>query len=364
MCGASGHLIMDSEHPDQNLMNLRPRRLPGGAQLRTIALLALLSACARQGSGEPRREAPPKVVHVEQAERAVQPVVTEVVGTVRATRSATIAPLIPGTVAEVRVGLGSSVRAGDVLVRLSAREVEARLEQTRAVSEQAARDRARATSLVGQGAISVSDYETAMSQWSVARARQTEASSIAEHRVLRAPFAGVITSKITSVGDTALPGQPLLVLEARSALRLEAQVPETAGEGLAIGDAVPVRIEGLDLEGRLAEVQPASDATTRTRLFKIDLPDTTGLRSGQFGRALLPGRESLTVTVPAGAVMHHGQLESVFVVDSGTARLRLVRSGREWKGRMEISSGLSGGETVAVAGAAGLEDGDRVEEVR
>jgi RND family efflux transporter MFP subunit len=303
---------------------------------------------------------------VTQAERAHRSQLTEVVGTVRASRRATIAPLISGTIAEVRVGLGSSVRAGDVLVRLSAREVEARLEQTRAVSEQAARDRARATSLVGQGAISVADYETAMSQWSVARARQTEASSIAERRVLRAPFAGVITSKVASVGDTALPGQPLLVLEASSALRLEAQVPETIGERLAVDDPLPVRIEGLDrdLEGRLAEVQPASDATTRTRLFKIDLPDTPGLRSGQFGRALLLGRESPTVTVPSEAVVHHGQLESVFVVDSGVARLRLVRSGREWKGRVEISSGLAGGETVAVAGTDALVDGDRVEETR
>jgi RND family efflux transporter MFP subunit len=300
------------------------------------------------------------------AERASRATVTEVVGTVRASRRATIAPLISGTVAEVRVGLGSSVQAGDVLVRLSAREVEARLEQTRAVSEQAARDRTRATNLVGQGAMSVAEYESAMAQWNVARARQTEASTFAERRVLRAPFAGVITSKIASVGDTALPGQPLLVLEARSALRLEAQVPETTGERLAIGDTLPVRIEGLDrdLEGRLAEVQPASDATTRTRLFKIDLPETAGLRSGQFGRALFPGRESLTVTVPSEAVVHHGQLESVFVVDSGIARLRLVRSGREWNGRMEISSGLSGGETVAVAGANQLVDGVRVEEVR
>jgi membrane fusion protein, multidrug efflux system len=334
--------------------------------LRTLAMLGLLSGCAADSSPRHAPSSPSRQVRAVKAERSSHAVLTEVVGTVRATRSATIAPLISGTVAEVRVGLGSSVREGDVLVRLSAREVEARLEQTRAVSEQAARDRARATNLVGQGAISVSDYETAMSQWSVARARQTEASSIAERRVLRAPFAGVITFKIASVGDTALPGQPLLVLEARSALRLEAQVPETTGERLAIGDPLPVRIEGLDrdLEGRLAEVQPASDVTTRTRLFKIDLPDTAGLRSGQFGRALLPGRESLTVTVPSEAVVHRGQLESVFVVDSGIARLRLVRSGRERKGRMEISSGLSGGETVVVAGAAGLVDGDRVEEVR
>jgi RND family efflux transporter MFP subunit len=338
-----------------------PRALPG-----TLALLALLSGCAGESPPRPRRDAAPKVVRITQADRTERPVLTEVAGTVRATRSATIAPLISGTVAEVRVGLGSSVRAGDALVKLSAREVDARLEQTRAVSEQAARDRARATSLVGQGAISVAEYENAMSQWSVARARQAEASSIADRRILRAPFAGVITSKLASVGDTALPGQPLLVLEAPSSLRLEAQVPETAGELLAIGDRLPVEVEGLerDLEGRLAEIQPAADAASRTRLFKIDLPDAPGLRSGQFGRALLTSGQAPTVTIPSEAVVHHGQLESVFVVDSGIARLRLVRSGREWNGRVEISSGLSGGEKVAMAGVAGLVDGDRVEEAR
>ena len=127
-----------------------------------LALPLLLGACAAE-SPPPAGAAPaPRRVALAEAERIERPVLTEVVATVRATRSATLAPLISGTIAEVRVGLGSSVRAGDVLVILSAREVEARLEQTRAVSQQAGRDRARATSLVGQGAISVAEYETAL----------------------------------------------------------------------------------------------------------------------------------------------------------------------------------------------------------
>jgi len=351
---------MSSETADQNPTT--PSRHPG---LQAIALLALLSGCVSEAPAAARQEVPPRRVRIEQTRLTERPVLTEVVGTVRATHSATIAPLISGTVVEVRVGLGSSVRAGDALVKLSAREIEARLDQTRAVSEQAARDRARASSLVGQGAISVAEYETAMSQWNVAQARQAEASSIADRRILRAPFAGVITSKLASVGDTALPGHALLVLEARSALRLEAQVPEATGESLAIGDPVPVQVEGVDhdLEGRLAEIQPAADAASRTRLFKIDLPDMAGLRSGQFGRALLTTGQAPMVTVPSEAVVHHGQLESVFVVDSGIARLRLVRAGRERAGRVEISSGLVGDERVAVA-AAGLVDGERVEEGR
>ena len=333
-----------------------------------LVLLATLLLCAC-AAGSPPSAGPhpaPRRVRVAQAERSNRPLITEVVGTVRATRSATIAPLLGGTVAEIRVGLGSSVRAGEVLVRLSAGDVAARLEQTRLTSAQAERDRNRATLLKEQGAMSVAQFEATLSQWSVARARQAEASSIAERTVLRAPFAGVISAKVASVGDTALPGQPLLVLEMPSALRFEAQVPERAGEDLAVGDRLPVRLEGLnrELDGRIAEIQPASDDATRTRLFKIDLPETPGLRTGRFGRVLVSEGQSLALTVPSEAVVRRGQLETVFVVESGQARLRLVRSGRERNGRLEISSGLSGGESVVLAEAAELVDGQRVEEAR
>ena len=333
---------------------------------RSLALLTLVCSCAGEPPPRPGPSLAPGVVRVGQADRVSRAVLTEVVGTVRATRGATIAPLLSGTVSEVRVGLGSSVRAGDVLVRLSAREVAARLEQTRVVSAQAVRDRDRATTLKEVGAMSVAEYEAAMSQWSIAQARQAEASTIADRTVLRAPFAGVITAKLANVGDTVLPGQALLVLEAPAALRFESQVPETAAGDLAVGDRLPVRLDGLhqSIEGRIAEIQPASNDATRTRLVKIDLPETPGLRSGQFGRVLLSTARSLVVTVPSEALARHGQLETVFVVDSGTARLRLVRSGRERDGRVEISSGLSGGEKVALAGAAVLIDGQRVEEAR
>ncbi|HVP62942.1 MAG TPA: efflux RND transporter periplasmic adaptor subunit [Myxococcaceae bacterium] len=289
---------------------------------------------------------------------------TEVVGTVRAVRSATIAPLISGTVTEVRVGLGSSVPAGEVLVRLSAREIDARLEQTRAVSALAKRDRDRAIALKDSGAISVAQYETAIAEWNVAQAKQAEAGTLADRALLRAPFAGVVTAKLVNVGDTAMPGQALLVMESPGALRFEARVPETAVGALAVGKPVPVHLDGLDhdIEGRIAEIQPASDDATRTRLAKIDLPPTAGVRSGRFGRVLLTTGSSLAVVVPAEAVVRHGQLEVVFVVTSGTARLRLVRTGRERDGRLEIVSGLGGDERVVLAGAADLVDGQRVEE--
>jgi RND family efflux transporter MFP subunit len=328
-------------------------------------MLAVLWGCAGEAR-RPAASAPPRAVEVVQANRSSRSVVTEVMGTVRAVRSATIAPVVSGTVAEVRIGLGSSVRAGEVLVKLSAREIDARLEQTRVLSAQAKRERDRAGVLKTQEAISTAQYEALLSQWSVAEARQAEASTMAEHTVLRAPFAGVVTAKLVNVGDTAMPGQALLVLEAPGALRFEARVPEAAADGLVIGMSMPIRLDGLEheMEGRIAEIEPASDDLTRTRLVKIDLPQTARLRSGRFGRLLLSRGSSLSVTVPAEAVVRHGQLEGVFVVDSGTARLRLVRTGRERDGQVEIASGLAGEEKVVLAGAADLVDGQRVEEAR
>ncbi len=327
-----------------------------------LLLLATAYGCAvepaRAVSAPPRR-----AVHVAKAERTSRSVVTEVVGTVRAVRSSNVAALVSGTVAEVRVGLGSTVRAGEVLVRLSAREIDARLEQARAMATLATPERDRAASLKALGAISTAQYEQAVSQWNVAQAREAEAHAIAQRTLVRAPFAGVVSEKRVNVGDAAMPGQALLVVEAPGAFRFEARVPETIA--LGVGQAIPVRIDGVahDLAGTIAEIQPASDEATRTRLVKVALPTTFEHRSGRFGRLLLGGGSSVAVSIPAQALVRRGQLEGVFVVAAGSARLRLVRAARERAGRLEIASGLVGGEDVVLAQGADLVDGEPVEVV-
>ncbi|HYP97651.1 MAG TPA: efflux RND transporter periplasmic adaptor subunit [Polyangiaceae bacterium] len=352
--------------PSRTSISIARRSVP---PLPVFGLLALFSvACGSARAPVPDRPAAPpaeiRAVPVVRAERSLQATHTEVVGSVRAVREATIVPLLSGTITEVRVGIGTSVRAGEVLVRLSAREVDARLEQARARSVLANRERERSVALKDNGVISGAQYDAAISQWDFAQASQNEAASIADWTTLRAPFSGVITAKLVNTGDTALPGQRLLVLEGQGKFRFEARVPESAGRDLRAGARVPVRLAELEheLTGTITEIQPAADDATRTRLVKIDLPNTAAtVRSGEFGRASFTTGKSFAVTVPAAAVARRGQLETVFVVDSGVARLRLVRLGREHEGRAEIFAGLSGGEAVALSAGAELADGQRVE---
>jgi hypothetical protein len=80
-----------------------------------------------------------------------------------------------------------------------------------------------------------------------------------------------------------------------------------------------------------------------------------------FGRALfaLPARR--ITAIPAASLIERGQLQSVFVVEHGAARSRLVTIGIRTKDAVEVLSGLRAGEQIVAPVPAGLEDGAKVE---
>jgi multidrug efflux pump subunit AcrA (membrane-fusion protein) len=86
-----------------------------------------------------------------------------------------------------------------------------------------------------------------------------------------------------------------------------------------------------------------------------------GLKSGLFGRLRFPVDTKTSVTVPKSAVWERGGVTGVFVIDGqNTARVRLVKTGKTLDGRVEIVSGLSEGETVAVTNVGKLSDAAKV----
>ena len=173
----------------------------------------------------------------------------------------------------------------------------------------------------------------------------------------------MVTAKSVEPGNLAAPGAPLLTIEREGAYRLEASVDESRLPFVKTGQAVEVALDALDrrLAARVSEIVPAVDAASRAYIVKIDLPAMPNLRSGMFGRAWFPMGARQAVTVPAAAVMDRGQLQSVFVVEDGCARNRLVTTGKREADALEVLSGLSAGEKVVSPAASGVADGARVE---
>ena len=87
-----------------------------------------------------------------------------------------------------------------------------------------------------------------------------------------------------------------------------------------------------------------------------------GLRSGFFGRARFPVGQKQILKVPQKAILHRGQLVSVFVVDSSNIlQLRLIKTGRQYGDQFEVLSGLNDGDRIVVEGMERAKEGDRVQ---
>jgi membrane fusion protein (multidrug efflux system) len=306
---------------------------------------------------------PTATVRVQTVESRKRVATEDVVGTVRPKLCSVIEAKISGRIERMLVVPGQAVKAGELLVQLHAAEIQARSDQARAVREQAEREFRRKETLFKDKTISQSEFDVADSQLAVAEASVKEAETLLGYFKVVAPFDGLVTAKRADVGDVAAPGKPLLEMEDPTTLRLEADVPEALMGKLSLGDKLSLRVPaiGAALEGTVGEIAPVADPNSRTFPVKLDLPRTTGLRSGQFGRLAVPVAEVNAIRVPAGAIIVRGQMEIAFVVVNGKAQMRLVKSGKHLEGETEIVSGLNPGEPIVIEGAAQLLDGQPVE---
>jgi len=305
----------------------------------------------------------PAQVHVVIAESSKRALTEEVLGTVRAKLRATLEAKVSGRISSLPVVLGQKVTKDQLLVRLDADEIKARLELAQATLDQAERDWQRISSLFDGQAISRSEYDNAQSRLQVGKAARAEAQAMMGYVEVTAPFEGVITKKWLDVGDLAAPGKPLLDIEVPSALQLEADVPEGIAARVKEGDKLAVKVDSVDGEvlAKLTEMAPSADPVSRTFQVKLDLPGTAGLMAGQFARLLVPVGELHCVSVPSTALVQRGQLEIVFVLANQRAQMRLVKSGRHTDKEVDILSGVEAGEQIIVENPALLIDGQPVE---
>jgi membrane fusion protein (multidrug efflux system) len=301
------------------------------------------------------------------------PVSERASGTLVSARQTAVSSKILARIEAVLVSAGSVVERGDELVRLDARDLEARAREAeeavrsaRAQLELARTEESRVRELFGAGVGTQQALDRAVSALEVATANlQAAEQRLADARValsygsIRSPVAGRVVDRLAEPGDTATPGVPLLRIYDPGALRLEVPVRESLAVRLRPGDALRVTIDALGarFEGRIDEVVPFAEPGARTLLVKVRLPNDPRLFAGMFGRLDVPAGDRRRLLIPREAVARIGQLDFVRVVgEDGRSRRRLVTlgpeepaggpAGSEEAERVEVLSGLSEGERV------------------
>jgi RND family efflux transporter MFP subunit len=294
------------------------------------------------------------------------PLVEESVGTLQSRTRVEVSPQIQATILEITRNAGDRVAAGEVVVRLDPRDLDARVGQAEqaeraaeANNKQAEADYARSRELLARGAVSQQEAENARLRVEVTSASLGEARRALEqariarsYAEIRAPVSGVVIEKNQNAGDVAMPGKPILSLYDPALLRLEAPVRESLAVNLRRGQAVRVRLgpDQRETSGTVDEIVPQADAATRSFLVKVLVSAGEGeFYAGMFGRLLLDVGTERVLVAPAGAIERVGQLEFVTAVTTGGLERRFVQTGRSFGDCIEVLSGLRSGDRVAVA---------------
>jgi len=356
----------------------RARRLSAGAVL-TLAV-GLLGAVAGCGGEEPATREPKDVrATVGEVTRAEIPRTVSATGSLQGENTAQISTRMMGWVTDVMVEEDQSVAKGQPLVRIDDTDLQARkhqaeasIREARAVLDNAETNVGRFEQLYADKSVSRSqldDVRTGRDRAAAALARAEAGLREVEVQLsyldIKAPAAGTVARRLVDPGDMASPGQPLLTLEQTGRMKVTAALGERDINDVAAGDTITVEITSLpDAVHRVpvARVVPAANPMSRTYDVEAYVDNPRGrLKSGMFARVLVPVGERTAVLAPRAAVITHGQLTGVWVVDeAGTARLRWIRLGRDRGDRVEVLSGLQGGESVVLEAEQPLVEGDRV----
>lgn len=330
-------------------------------------------------------------------------------GYVTARREATVSSKVTGKVREILIEEGVAVTEGQILARLDdtnsrashelvrAQLAAARagLEETRVRLQDAEKELKRQQQLRAGGAAPQSDHDRAETSALALRARLAQQEgeiAVAERTVdvwrqqledtiIRAPFAGIVTSKNAQPGEMISPMSSggftrtgICTLVDMASLEVEIDVNESFINRVAPGQAVEAALDAYPdwkIPCHVIAIIPTADrqkSTVRVRVGfdRLDpriLPEMSvkvAFRETGEGTPLRPA--GATVLVPKTAVRPDAGRDIVFVVTNGRAERRAVTLGGERAGDVEIVSGLAAGERVALEAPAHLADGTAVRE--
>jgi multidrug efflux pump subunit AcrA (membrane-fusion protein) len=338
-------------------------------------------------------------------------------GTLTAEEQADVSAEVAGRVVATPVERGTLVNEGAELIRISDTEVRAQVQEAEANAAQiqarlafgagasfdidrvpevasakasddlARADFARAKMLTERQLLSAADFdrsrtqaEAARRQYDIARnnaeqqyqsllaaeARLTLARKALTDTVVRAPFTGAVEQRFVSVGDYVSRGTKAVSVVRINPMRVELTVPGQYLASLAPGRTVSLQVDaypGKTFTGKIRYVSPSLKADSRALVIEAVVPNETGdLKPGLFATAQIEQASSTpALLVPSAAIRTITGTSRVYVVSrEGTVEERIVTTGQTSGDLVEVTNGLTRGETIATSNVAQLGDGVRI----
>ncbi|MCA9410038.1 MAG: efflux RND transporter periplasmic adaptor subunit [Candidatus Omnitrophica bacterium] len=387
----------------------RPEKSSSGARgvLVTVILIGLLAAGGVFGWKNWPKTAEVRTIVVQETKSGGERTLLNASGYVTARREATVASKVTGKVIEVMVEEGMEVEAGQVLAKIDSSNVEQSLElaqarlasasqaveETKANLNQAEIDLRRTTALASKGVTADADLDRDRTKVRLNTARlqrQMAEIAVAEREVevwkqqlddtiIRAPFAGIVTTKDAQPGEIISPMSAggsftrtgICTIVDMDSLEIEVDVNESYINRVEKDQPVVATLDSYpdwEIPAKVIAIIPTADrqkATVKVRVAFEEL-DPRILPDMSVKVAFKSGEEETerksTVALPKSAIHQDEGRDIVWVMKEETLERRAVKVDTVMNDQATISAGLGSGEKVVTKGPDEMEEGMRVTE--
>lgn len=353
----------------------------------TVVILAgivamTLPACSSGKKGGQSVSAPIPVKVGTPHQREDQETVSVSGATASPDAPANVSFLVSGKVVQVGPREGDFVRKGQLLAsvdpaeyRLALASATAQVDMARVAFGRAEDEHRRMEMLYDSKSLAPNDYQKFRSAFESAR-QQVEQAVASEKlsrkhladTTLHAPITGFIAKRSVEPGEMASPGRPVFEIVKLDTIEISVGVPETDVHRVRAGQKAGITLPALpgrSFEGAVRLVNVSADPATRTFMTRISVPNQKHeLRIGMIAEAHIRGDRTVKMlTVPVEAIVRDPQGATLVYVHypaQKRAYAKRVETGAMYGNEIEIKRGLTGDESIILAGQERLRDGASV----
>ncbi|MGJ4891781.1 efflux RND transporter periplasmic adaptor subunit [Bradyrhizobium sp. HKCCYLRH3099] len=257
----------------------------------------------------------------------------------------------------------------ELAVRASAAEVSrSQAQLTNATGTEGRQRTLLETDATTKATLESAEQSRAAAQASVIKAQSNLAKAREQlgYAQLKADFAGIVTAVSAEVGQVVSPGQSVVTVARPDIREAVIDVGDDIAGGLQAGTPFTVRLQvdpSVSATGKVREIAPRADATTRTRRIRITLESPPEImRLGTTVTASIDAEQKMVIRLPRSAVLEQNDKRYVWLVDaaSKTVKRQEITVATNEDGSLRVTGGLEAGQRVVTAGVNSLKDGQAI----
>jgi membrane fusion protein, multidrug efflux system len=277
----------------------------------------------------------------------------EVNGTVVANEFVELHPETNGRVVYLQVPEGNYINEGTVIARIYDADLQAQLSKATAQLALAKTTEQRLKKLLDVNGVNQADYDAAVNEITSQQSEVNRLNALITKTVVKAPFSGIVGLRKISIGAYVTSADIITTIQQVNKLKIDFTVPSSYGSLIKKGGQIDVGFDGDKVHHKaiIVATEPQIDAATRNVMVRAML-QSGNPSPGTFAKVYInaSAKNVNSIMVPANAIIPDARNKKLVVVKNGNAAFVNVETGVRQAGVVEITSGISEGDSVVVSG--------------